>query len=98
MVNEVLSLPTLIPIGVILVWILLWFFRSKLTWLIKGLGWLKWAAEHSFGFEAINTGVVKAAEGSAEGLRATQTGLLAYNILAVLGTIIILFTLFAIGV
>lgn len=98
MVNEVLSLPTLIPIGVILVGILLWFFRSKLTWLIKGLGWLKWAAEHSFGFEAINTGVVKAAEGSAEGLRATQTGLLAYNILAVLGTIIILFTLFAIGV
>jgi len=98
MFHEVLSLPTLIPLAVIGLGIALWFLRSKLEWLTKGLGWLKFAAEHSFGFEAINTGIVKATEGSAEGLRITQTGLLAYNLLAVVGTIIILFTLFAIGV
>lgn len=97
MAHEVLTLQTLIPIGVILLGIFLWFIRTKLNWLTKGLGWLKWTAEHSFGFEAINTGVVKAAEGSAEGLRVTQTGLLAYNVLAIVGTVIILFTLLAIG-
>jgi hypothetical protein len=55
-------------------------------------------AEHSFGFEAINTGIVNATQGCAEGLRGTQTGILGLNILAVLCTIIILFSLFAIGV
>jgi NADH-quinone oxidoreductase subunit L len=97
MFHEVLSVKTLIPLAVIALGISLWFLREKLSGLIKGLGWLKWAAEHSFGFEAINTGVVNAAEASAEGLRVTQTGLLGYNLLAVVGTLVILFTLFAIG-
>lgn len=97
MFHEVVSVKTLIPLAVIALGIGLWFLRSKLGGLIKGLGWLKWAAEHSFGFEAINSGVVTATEASAEGLRVTQTGLLGYNLLAVLATVILLLTLFATG-
>ena len=97
MLHEVVSLQTLIPLGVILVGVLLWIFREKLGWLVKAFSWLRWTAEHSFGFEAINSGIEKATLGSAEGLRVTQTGLLGWNIVAVVSTIIILFTLFAIG-
>ncbi|MHC1739583.1 MAG: NADH-quinone oxidoreductase subunit L [Anaerolineaceae bacterium] len=97
MFHEVVALPTLIPLGVIALGLLCWFLRSKLGGLVKAFAWLKWLADHSFGFEEINNGVVMAASASAEGLRTTQTGVLSWNLLAVLGTIIIFFTLFAIG-
>lgn len=97
MFHEVVSLPTLIPLAVILVGILCWVFREKLSGISKLLGWLRWLADHSFGFEGINSGVVCAAQKSAEGLRVSQTGILGWNIFAILCTIIILFSLFAIG-
>jgi len=97
MFHEVVSLPTLIPLAVILLGILCWIFREKLTGIGKLFGWLRWLADHSFGFEAINSGLVSAAQSSAEGLRVTQTGILGWNILGILSTIIVLFTLFAIG-
>jgi NADH-quinone oxidoreductase subunit L len=97
MFHEVISLPTLIPLAVILLGILCWVFREKLAGIGKLFGWLRWLADHSFGFEAINSGVVSAAQGGAEGLRVTQTGILGWNVLAILSTIIVLFTLFAIG-
>lgn len=97
MFHEVVSLPTLIPLAVILIGILCWIFRDKLSGVSKLFGWLHWLADHSFGFEAINSGVVNGTQKSAEGLRVTQTGVLGWNVLAVLSTIIILFALFAIG-
>jgi NADH-quinone oxidoreductase subunit L len=97
MFHEVVSLQTLIPLGVILVGILCWIFREKLTSISKLFGWLRWLAEHSFGFEAVNSGIVSATQGGAEGLRVTQTGVLAWNVFAILCTVIILFSLFAIG-
>ena len=97
MFHEVAALPTLIPLAVITLGILCWVFRSKLGGLVKAFGWMRWLAEHSFGFEGINSGVVKATQASAEGLRTTQTGIFSWNLLAVIGTIIIFFTFFAIG-
>lgn len=97
MFHEVVALPTLIPLAVITLGILCWIFRSKLGGLVKAFGWMRWLAEHSFGFEGINSGVVKATQASAEGLRTTQTGIFSWNLLAVIGTIIIFFTFFAIG-
>jgi NADH-quinone oxidoreductase subunit L len=97
MFHEVIALPTLIPLAVITLGILCWVFRSKLGGLVKAFGWMRWLAEHSFGFEGINTGVVNATQASAEGLRATQTGVVSWNLLGVLALIIIFFTLFAIG-
>lgn len=97
MFHEVVSLPTLVPLAVILVGILCWIFRERLSGISKLFGWLRWLADHSFGFEAVNSGVVCAAQKSAEGLRGSQTGLLGWNIFAILCTIIVLFSLFAIG-
>lgn len=97
MFHEVVALPTLIPLAVITLGILCWIFRSKLGGLVKAFGWMRWLAEHSFGFEGINSGIVKATQASAEGLRTTQTGIFSWNLLAVIGTIIIFFTFFAIG-
>ena len=97
MFHEVIALPTLIPLAVITLGILCWVFRSKLGGLAKAFGWMRWLAEHSFGFEGINTGVVNATQASAEGLRATQTGVISWNLLGVLAMIILFFTLFAIG-
>jgi len=97
MFHEVIALPTLIPLAVIALGILCWVFRSKLSGLAKAFDWMRWLAEHSFGFEGINSGIVKATEASAEGLRVTQTGMVSWNLLAVLATVIIFFTLFAIG-
>ena len=97
MFHEVVALPTLIPLAVITLGILCWIFRSKLDGLVKAFGWMRWLAEHSFGFEGINSGIVKATQASAEGLRTTQTGIFSWNLLAVIGTIIIFFTFFAIG-
>ena len=97
MFRAVVSWSTLIPLAVIAVGILCWVFREQLSGVARALNWLRWTAEHSFGFEAINTGVVNAAQASAEGLRVTQTGILSWNLLAIVGTVILFFALFAIG-
>jgi NADH-quinone oxidoreductase subunit L len=95
--HDIIALPTLIPMGVITLGILCWVFREKLGGVAKAFNWLRWLAEHSFGFEGINTGIVNATQGAAEGLRVTQTGYLSYNLLAVVGTLVIFFALLAIG-
>jgi NADH-quinone oxidoreductase subunit L len=95
--HEVVRLQTLIPLAVIAVGLLCWFFREKLAGVSKLFGWLRWLAEHSFGFEAINSGVVLGTQESAEGLRGSQTGILGWNVLGILLTVIILFAIFAIG-
>jgi NADH-quinone oxidoreductase subunit L len=95
--HEVARVQTLIPLAVIAVGLLCWFFREKLTGVTKLFGWLRWLAEHSFGFEAINSGVVLGTQKSAEGLRGSQTGILGWNVLGILLTVIILFAIFAIG-
>jgi NADH-quinone oxidoreductase subunit L len=97
MFHDVVSLPTLIPLAVIALGILAWVFRSKLSGLAKAFDWLRWLAEHSFGFEGINSGIVAATEASAEGLSYSQTGVISWNLLYVVGTIIIFFAIFAIG-
>ncbi len=64
-------------------------------WAVKrGLSGLARAAEASFGFEAINRGVVHAVQTGAEALRVTQTGLLNWNVLGlVAGLVVVLFVL-----
>lgn len=97
LIHEVLSIPTLAVLGVIAVSILLWIFREKLTGLIDGLKSIRWAAENSFGFEAINKAVVKVTQSTAEALRTTQTGVLGWNVFGILASIIILFVILLLG-
>jgi NADH-quinone oxidoreductase subunit L len=64
---------------------------------ISGLKSIRWAAENSFGFEAINNAVVKVTESTAEGLRTTQTGILGWNVFGIVASIIILFAILILG-
>jgi NADH-quinone oxidoreductase subunit L len=97
MVHEVLSLPTLIALIGIAIGIALWLLRSKLEGFVEGLKSVRWAAEHSFGFEAINSAVVRVTNSLSEGLRNTQTGLLNWNVLGILAALIILFAALLLG-
>jgi len=97
MFHEILSLPTLVALIVIALGILLWVWRERLTGVVEGLKSLRWASEHSFGFEAINSAVVRITNSIAEGLRSTQTGLLNWNVLGILLALIVLFAIVGLG-
>ncbi|MBP7355214.1 MAG: NADH-quinone oxidoreductase subunit L [Longilinea sp.] len=95
--EEVISLPTLIALAVVALGLLAWVFRSKLAGLGRALRGLGWAAENSFGFEAINRGIVRGVSGAAEGLRITQTGLLNWNVVGIVAGLLIVIAILALG-
>jgi NADH-quinone oxidoreductase subunit L len=99
MMKEVVLAPaTWLAVAVVLAGIMTWFGREALGGLIgafKGVGQI---AEKSFGFEAINSGIVKGVQGLAEKLRFTQTGILNWNIFAILLSLIIVVAVLVIGV
>lgn len=96
--EEVISLPTLIALAVIAVGVLCWVLRDKLSGLANALKVVAWAAKNSFGFEAINNGIVKGTQASAEGLRTTQTGVLSWNIFMIIaGFVVVLALLIGLG-
>jgi hypothetical protein len=93
----VISIPTLIALIAIAIGIALWLLRSKLEGFVDGLKSIRWAADHSFGFEAVNSAVVRVTNGLAETLRNTQTGLLNWNVLGILAALIILIAALLLG-
>lgn len=95
--HEILTLPTLVVLLIIALGILLWFARNKLQGLINGMRSIRWAAEKSFGFEALNTAFVEVTNNIAETLRATQTGILNWNVMAIAVSLIILFAILVVG-
>ncbi len=89
-VLEVISAPaTYLALGVIGLGFLAWIQREKLAGVQKAFGFIASAAENSFGFEAINRGLVRLVQGAAEAIRPLQTGSLNWNIAGILGAIII---------
>ena len=57
-----------------------WWKRDALSGITKRLQGFARLATNSFGFEAINRGVVRVTQNTAEALRVTQTGLLSWNV------------------
>jgi NADH-quinone oxidoreductase subunit L len=95
---EVLSAPaTRLVLAVIILGLAAWWWRIHLVWLSNRLGRLDRLAQNSFGFESINSGVVHVLQRSAEGLRATHTGLLNWNILAIITALAIVLAILAWG-
>ena len=79
--EEVVTAPaTLVVLVVILLGILAWIYRSRLAGLVNVLRPFISAASNGFGFETINRAIVWTTETTAENLRATQTGLLSWNV------------------
>ncbi|MCX6053725.1 MAG: NADH-quinone oxidoreductase subunit L [Chloroflexi bacterium] len=95
--HEILSLQTSIVLIVIALGVVAWLLRKKLEGVVEGLKSLRWAAENSFGFEAINSAVVRVTTGIADALRKTQTGFMNWNVFGILAAVILLFTLFLLG-
>jgi NADH-quinone oxidoreductase subunit L len=75
---------TFVVLAVVAVGIGCWFARKALVGVASAFDGLGWAANNSFGFEAINRGIVEATCESAEALRVTQTGLLGWNVLGII--------------
>ena len=71
--------------------------RDRSTASGRLLGGIGWAAAHSFGFEAINRGVVTTTQEAAEALRVTQTGLLNWNVLGIVGGLLLVLGVLALG-
>jgi NADH-quinone oxidoreductase subunit L len=93
---EVLTAPaTLVALLVIAIGIVCWFQRAKLDGVVKGFSSFTKAAENSFGFEAINRGIVKVTQDGAEALRSTQSGILAWNVAGILLGLIVVILLIA---
>jgi NADH-quinone oxidoreductase subunit L len=94
LLGEVVSLPTLLVLAVVALGLAAWWWREKLSGLTKALRGVSWAASNSFGFEAINRGIVKGTQWSAEKMRDTQTGELSWNVFGIVSGLIILLVIF----
>ncbi len=93
----VLAPATLLALGVIALGAVAWWQRSNLRGLANSLRSVSWAASSSFGFEAINRGIVSATQSAAEWLRETQTGLLNWNMLAIVAALAVVLGLLILG-
>ncbi len=88
---------TLGILAVVAAGILGWFGRRTLQGVARGLRPLGWMAEHNFGFEAVNRGIVSTTMESAESLRVTQTGLLGWNVLGIILALVGVIGVLALG-
>ncbi|MRR29554.1 hypothetical protein EG834_04325 [bacterium] len=96
---EVLTAPvTLIALLVIALGLVAWWQRDRLTGIGNALTSLKNMALNSFGFEAINRGVVQGTQAGAEKLRDTQTGMLNWNVAYLLIALILVLAILVLGV
>ena len=91
MAREILSAPaTWLAVAVAVVGAALWAGRAAFAWIGTRMHGLRRAAEAGYGFEAVNRGIMKAVQGSGEGLRVTQSGLLNWNVAAMVIAVIVI--------
>ena len=79
---------TWIALAVIALGLAAWWLRKPLRLISEPLQGLAGVARNSFGFEAINRTVVDCTQQLAEDLRATQTGVLNWNVLAIVVSLV----------
>jgi NADH-quinone oxidoreductase subunit L len=98
MVQEVITSPaTYLVLVIIAIGALCWWMRDRLVSITKHLQSLGRAGVNSFGFEAINRGVVRVTQNTAETLRVTQTGLLSWNVAGIAVGLIVVLVILAWG-
>jgi NADH-quinone oxidoreductase subunit L len=93
LVEKILAAPaTWLALIVVGLGLAAWWQRGRLSFFSEPLQDVSRLAGQSFGFEAINGRIVKTVQGWAEDLRGLQTGLLNWNIVAIIiGLITVLF-------
>jgi NADH-quinone oxidoreductase subunit L len=80
---------TLIALAVIALGLIAWWQRKHLEGLANALQGVARAAADSFGFEAINRGVIRGTQATGEALRVTQTGTLNWNVVGIVAGLIV---------
>ncbi len=89
LITEILEAPlTWGTLAIIILGLLAWAGRERLSGLIASLSGIASAASRSFGFEWINQEVALVTRGSAESLSVTQTGYLSWNLVGIIGGLI----------
>jgi NADH-quinone oxidoreductase subunit L len=88
---------TLEALAVVALGLAAWWQRERLAGVARALRGIGTLASNSFGFEAINRGVVRVTVESAEALRTTQSGVLNWNILAILAGLVVILAILALG-
>jgi len=69
--------------------LLAWSGRKRLFFITDRLGWLATAASKSFGFERINQQVAAVTQLTANRLRGTQPGHMSWNLVGILGGLVV---------
>jgi NADH-quinone oxidoreductase subunit L len=90
--------PTWLALAVVALGLAAWWWRDRLTSVASRLHFLSDAAAADFGFAWLNQIIIRAARGVAEGLAVTQTGQLNWNVLGIVGALVIVLALLARGV
>ncbi len=98
-IGEVLTAPaTLAALAVIALGAAGWVFRRQLDWLGRGFSWIASLAGKSFGFEAINRGIVSGVQRAAEAVRVSQPGQLNWNMFALITALALVIFALIVGV
>jgi NADH-quinone oxidoreductase subunit L len=92
-VKILLSYQTWLAVALILLVASTWFLRQRLNGLAKSARPLIDFTQAGSGFEWINQQFINITKGSATGLSATQTGYLSWNVVGILGGLILLLAL-----
>jgi len=96
---EILTAPaTWVALAIVAAGLALWLMRDRITGLARILKPLGTIAEKSFGFEWINQQIIRGTQRIAEGLRRTQTGQLNWNVVGIVGGLVIVLIVLAWGI
>jgi NADH-quinone oxidoreductase subunit L len=84
------AVPTYLALAVIAAGLQLALLRGPLAGLGRALGPLARLADVGLGFEHLNRGIINLTTGTASALRGTQTGVINWNMVGILGGLVIL--------
>jgi NADH-quinone oxidoreductase subunit L len=88
---------TFVALGVVALGLLGWWFRKQFTWVGDSFDWLGRAASADFGFEWLNRQIVTWTQNAANALRTTQTGYLSWNVVGIIGGLLVVLIILALG-
>lgn len=97
LISVVTAPATWLAMAVVAIGILGWVYRKQLLFFSEGLQDIGVLAQKSFGFEAINSSIVRSIQMISEDLRGLQTGLLNWNVMSILIALVIVLLIVALG-
>jgi NADH-quinone oxidoreductase subunit L len=97
-VAEIVTAPaTYVALAVVALGLLAWFMRRALAGLSRALEPLARFADGGLGFEWLNGRIIALANGSAAAARVTQTGQLNWNVVGIVGGLILILAILILG-